>query len=292
MGLLSNMFGTSKPVHDPEAAAARVEQIKAALPSGTTVLLIEPSKGMALTYIVQVVADRRQTSTMTRSVVEIASAGAERWSLSLEVYDVDDPTSTYSAITVDGAPMAKLEVALRAHDDLYAIIPSQSIGIDVMEGGFNISDVSRGQAAATARAAIRWWEGVLQHGESGQWSASTLSVDVGGDDLGNAEISYGATIEREVDPMGKSADGRRYVSDAEWNQRVFTAWNDNLLVLEALLRLPLPAEHEVEISFDKDKIRPRITVTGWETRAENKTAAKELVAQIGSHVPDAKIKVY
>jgi hypothetical protein len=295
MGLLSNMFGTSKPSFDPDAAQARVEALASVLPAGATVSVIEPSKGIELTYVVDVVGDRRQTTAMLTSVVEIVSAGEERWSVTFTVYDIDDPSSTYSAIELADAALRKLEVVLRAHDDLHAVIPSQSILLDVMDGGFHISDVPRGQAVSTAGAAVRWWEDTLQHDESWQWSDSVLSVDIGGDEEGNAEIVYRATIEREIDPMGhgRTAQGTKYVSDAEWAQRVFSAWTDNLPLLEALLRLSVPPGHEAELTFDKnDQLRAHLRVAAHETFDEDKDAAKELVATIRSHVPDTTLKVY
>ncbi|MCW2839893.1 MAG: hypothetical protein JWR55_1376, partial [Aeromicrobium sp.] len=91
MGLLSNMFGTSKPPFDAAATQSRVEALTSVLPAGATVSVIEPSKGMELTYLVDVVGDRRQTTAMLASVVEIVSAGEERWSVTFTVYDIDDP---------------------------------------------------------------------------------------------------------------------------------------------------------------------------------------------------------
>ena len=290
MGLLSNMFGKSKPF-DAEAAEARVEQLRAILPPAAEVDIMEPEKGIELTYFVDVVGDRAQTSPMLKSIVEIVSAGEERWSVEFSVHDVDDPDSTYSSFSLADVAVKHLDVLLPAHDELYAIIPSQSINLDVMDGGFHIYDVPRGQGMATARAAVRWWEGVLRD-NSDSWGDSVLSVNIGGEG-DNAEIIYGATVERELDPMGynKTATGSNRVSDADWAQRVFAAWNDNLPALEAILRLPVPAGHEAEFSFTDDKHQPRLSVAAHETYESDKDAAKDLVTQIKAHVPDSKLEV-
>lgn len=288
MGLLSSMFGKSKPF-DAAAAEARLEQLRARLP-GAEVDIMEPEKGSQLTYFVDVVGDRSQTSTILRSIVEVVATGEERWSVELAVHDTADESSTYSSFDLPDSAVKYLDTLAPAHDALYAIIPSQSIRLDGMDGGFHIYDVPRGQAEGTARAAVRWWEGVLRD-TRGWWSDSVLSVNIGGEG-DNAEIIYSATVEREPDPMGynKTATGSQRVSDTEWAQRVFAAWNDNLPALEAMLRLPVPAGHEAEFSFTDDQLKPRLSVASHETYDNDKQAAKELVEQIHAQVPDSKLK--
>lgn len=289
MGLLSNMFGKSKPF-DADAAEARAYQLRTLLPTGATVNVMEPSKGIELTYFVDVVGDRAQTSALLASVVEIVQAGEERWSVEFSVHDTADENSTYSSFDLPDSAVKYLDTLTRAHDELYAIIPAQSIRLDGMDGGFHIYDVPRGDAMGTARAAVRWWEGVLRDTE-GWWSDSVLSVNIGGEG-DNAEIIYGATVEREPDPMGynKTATGSKRVSDTEWAQRVFAAWNDNLPALEAMLRLPVPSGHEVEFSFTDAKLKPRLSVAEYDTYEDNDAAAEELVTQIKAHVPDTQLK--
>lgn len=289
MGLLGNMF--SKKTFDAEAAAARIEQLRAVLPSEATVELIEPDKGTQLEYFVSVVGHRPRTSAMLASIFDIVSAGEDRWSISLEVHDTDDESSSFSSFALPDSADKHLDTLRRAHDELYAIIPSQSIVLNGDDGAFHIYDVPRGQAMGTARAAVRWWEGVLS--EAGDaWSDSVLSVNIGEDMAdANDEIIYGATVERAYDPHNRTASGSRRVSDTEWTQRVFAAWNDNLPALEAMLRLPVPAGHEVEFSFTDDKLKPRLSVATHETYDINKKAAKELVEQIRAQVPDSKLKV-
>lgn len=288
MGLLSNVFGKSKPF-DAAAAEARLQLLRSLLPPAAEVNIMEPEKGIELTYFVDVVGDRAQISPLLRSIVEIVSTGEERWSVEFSVHDTADENSTYSSFDLPDSAVKYLDTLLPAHDELYAIIPSQSIRLDAMDGEFHIYDVPRGQAMATARAAVRWWEGVL-HDTRGWWSDSVLSVNIGGEG-DNAEIIYSATVEREYNPSNKTATGSNRISDTEWAQRVFTAWNDNLPALEAMLRLPVPAGHEAEFSFTDDKLKPRLSVAEHETYDDNEDAAKELVAQIRTQVPDSKLKV-
>lgn len=282
------MFGKSKPF-DAAAAEVRLDALRSLLPPEAEVHLMEPDKGSRGSYFVDIVGDRAQTSATLRSIVEILAAGEERWSVELAVHDTADENSTYSSFDLPDSAVKYLDTLLPAHDELYAIIPSQSISIDAVDGGFHIYDVPRGQAMGTALAAVRWWEGLLRD-TKGWWNDSVLSVNIGGDG-DNAEIIYGATVEREYDPHNKTATGSNRVSDTEWAQRVFAAWNNNLPALEAMLRLPVPAGHEVEFSFTDDKLKPRLSVAEHETYDDNDDVAKDLVAQIRAQVPDSKLKV-
>lgn len=187
--------------------------------------------------------------------------------------------------------MPTLDVLLKAHDDLYPLVPGQTITLDAGDGSFTIGDVPRGRAMTTARAAVRWWEGLVAANVD-RWHESNLSIDIGEGE--NAEITYSSTIEREYDLKDRknnSALRSTYVSHAEWAQRVFAAWNDNLPALEATLRLPVPADHSVDFTFTDSKLKPRLSVTHHETYDEDEAASEELVAQIRSQVPDSKLKV-
>jgi hypothetical protein len=294
MGFLSFLTGKATPFDD-EAAQARVRTLESILPAGAQVVLMEPEKGTDLTYLVQVVADRSQGATLMASVVEVVRTGEERWSLDLTVHDTDDESSTYSSLALPRHALPALDVLLTAHDDLYAAVPTATLTLDADDGSFTISDVPRESALATARVAVRWWEGVLQRAGD-RWSASSLSVDVGiglGADGVDAEITYAATIEREPDPMGhgKNAVGSTYVSDAEWAGRVLAVWDENLPALEAMLTLPVPPGHEVALSFTGDSLEPRLTVSHHETYEEDEVAAKELVAAIRARVPGSELEV-
>ncbi|WP_244928639.1 hypothetical protein [Nocardioides sp. W7] len=285
MAFLSFLTGKTKPpAYDEAAAETRVEALRAVLPPGAEVALIPPSKGMALTYLIDTVTDRATTSRILTSVVEIVSTGTERWSVNLAVRDVEAESSTYSSVDLPSSRLALLDVVVRAHDELYAHIPTQTIALDASDGTFTVTDVPPGRALATARVAVDWWQRVLVEAVP-PWYDSSLSVDIGGDGV-NCDVVYSATIEREPDPQNHSR-----VSDEEWVARVFAAWTDNLPVLEAMLRLPVPAGHSVDLGFSDAKLRPRLTVTQHETYDEDEDAAKELVATIRQHVPDTKLKV-
>lgn len=284
MGLLSFMTGKSKPF-DAVAAKARVEALRTVLPAGSDVSFLEPSKGMELTYLITTIGDRAKASVMLGSIADIVSAGDERWWVDYSAHDTADEHSTYSSFALPSSELRFLPVLQRAHDQLYVVTSSQTLTIDAADGSFTISDVPRGRAMATARAAIGWWEAILRDTD-GRWRDSTLSVDVGvgiGVDGDRAEIIYGTTVEREP--------GARDGSDAEWLKRVVAAWNENLPALEAMLRLPVPADHEVEFSFTDDLLKPRLVVSHHETYDDDKAVAKELIASIRSTVADSKLKV-
>lgn len=289
MGLLSFLTGRT-PAYDEAATQARVEALKAALPAGADVVAIPPSKGMELTYHLDLVTDRATTSAILASIVKIVSTDEGRWSVNLSIHDTADESSAFSSVDLPSSRLAVLDDVLRAHDELHALIPTQSIMLDTTDGSFTISDVPRDQAVATARAAVTWWAGLLTTTVP-PWYASNLSVDVGGDGV-NAEITYSTTIEREPELARDRARGfRQSVSDAEWTAQVFAAWTDNLPVLEAALRLPVPADHSVDLSFSASKLKPRLSVTHHETFDDDEDAAEELVAAIRQQVPDSKLKV-
>lgn len=293
MGLLSFITGSRKPF-DPAAAEARLEALRTTLPPEAHVTFIEPSRGMELTYMVSIVGDRPRTSQLLGAAVEILAPTEERWTLDFSVHDTEKDDSAYSSFELPDRQVELVELLGRAHDEMYAIAPAQTIVLNADTGAFTISDLPRGQAMGIATAAVRWWEGILRD-SSGRWDDSSLSVEAGpvGDGV-SSEIIYGATIEREPDPMGhnRTATGSQRVSDAEWAQRVFAAWNQNLPAFEALLRLPVPAGHEAEISFTATKLKPRLSVRSHESYDdEDKAAAKELVATIRSQVPDSRLKV-
>jgi hypothetical protein len=226
-----------------------------------------------------VVADRARTSALLTSVVKIVSTTEERWALELWVSDTADEGSTYSSIDLTDKALPTLDVLCRAHDVLYPFVLGQTITLDASDGSFTIGDVPRDRAVATARAAVRWWEGLVAH-DIGRWTDSTLSVDIGTGE--NAEITYSATLERE--------SGLK-VSDAEWAQLVVAAWNANLPALGAMVQLPVPADHCVDFTFTDTKLKPRLSVTQHATYADDEDAGQELVAQIHAQVPSSKLKV-
>ncbi|UZN03416.1 hypothetical protein [Cellulomonas sp. S1-8] len=294
MGLLDFLTGNDTP-YDREAAHARVRTLESTLPAGAQIQLTEPEKGIELTYLVQAVADRSQSSALLASVVEVVRAGDERWSVHLSVHDSDDEHAPYSAFALPDHAVPALDVLAQAHDDLYAAIPTTTISLDAEDGAFTISDVPRDAAVATAQVAVRWWEGVLQAAGS-RWSASSLAVEVGiaiGVDGAHAEVVYGTTIERDPDALGsRSTDnGSRHVSDAQWAQRVSAAWDDNLPALEALVGLPVPPDHAVEVSFTDDSLAPQLTVCHHETYDEDEDAARALVVTIRELVPGSTLEV-
>jgi hypothetical protein len=266
------------------------------LPAGAEVTLLEPSKGAPLTYMIQVTGDRSRVSAMLPSVVEVVSTTEERWSLLFEVHGTRGESPAYSSIDLPDTAVRSVGILGRAHDELLELSQSQSVSIDAEDGSFTITDVPRASAMTSARAAARSWEDVVRDTD-GRWSDSTLSIEVGvgiGVDGEHPEIIYSATVEREPDPMGyrRSATGSEEVSDAEWAERVFTAWDDNLPLLEAMLRLPVPADHAATLSFFRDSLKPRLSVTHHETHEDDLAAAKELVASIRTQVPGTKLKAY
>ncbi|MRJ75711.1 hypothetical protein GEV29_04120 [Aeromicrobium sp. SMF47] len=294
MGLLSFLSGNRTPF-DPVAAAGRVEALQSALPPGTKINLLEPDRDLRrLVYMIELVGDRRLASQMLGTAAAIVASTEERWDLDLSVHDTADEESTYSSFALPDVQVEWVDVLGRAHDEMYAIAPEQTIVLDADGGDFTISDLPRGKALAIATAAVRWWEGILRD-TAGRWSDSTLSVEAGpvGDGV-SSEVIYSATVERDPDPMGynKTATGSKRVTDEEWSQRVFAAWNQNLPAFEAMLRLPVPAGHEAEISFTATKLKPRLSVRSHESYSdEDKAVAKELVATIRSQIPDSKLKV-
>ncbi|MBD7918708.1 hypothetical protein H9657_10525 [Cellulomonas sp. Sa3CUA2] len=280
---------------DREAARERVEVLRSMLPPGTQIRLIEPSKGVDLTYLVRTVGDRARASALLAAVVDVVRTGDERWAVDLSVHATDDDTSPCTTFALPDDALPALDLLLAAHDDLYAALPTQTIGLDAADGTFTISDVPRDAALATARLAARWWESLLQRAD-GRWRDSSLSVAVGGQsgtDGVHAEISYDATIEREPDPMGyrRSDNGSRKVSDAVWTARVVAAWDENLPVLEAMLRLPVPPDHEVDLTLADDSLRPQLSVCHHETYEDDDVTAEALVAIIRSEVPGTRLTV-
>lgn len=280
---------------DREAAHARVRTLAATLPAGTGIQLLEPGTGTELTYLVQVVGDRSRSSAVLAAVVDVVRAGRERWSVDLFVHDLGEGRTPYSSFALPDHALPVLDVLMAAHDDLYAAIPTQTIVLDAADGSFTISDVPRDAALATARLAVGWWEGVVRSA-AGTWRDSSLSVAIGiGIGAGgvHADITYDATIEREPDPMGyrRTDNGSHHVSDTVWEDRVFAAWVDNLPVLEAMLRLPVPPDHEVDLSLTDDSLRPRLSVCHHETYDEDDDAAHELVTAIRSRVPGTRLEV-
>lgn len=272
------MFGKSRPSFD--ATQARVQQLRSVLPTGADVDVMEPDGDGRLTYLIEVVADRAQTSALLASAVEIVSASEERWSLELSVSDSADDASAYSTIDLPDEALPTLDVLRTAHDELYPFALGRTITLDASDGAFTVGDVPRDRAVATARAAARWWEGLVAQDIS-RWAGSSLSVDIGtGED---AEITYSSTIERDR--------GAAQVSEAEWAQRVLAAWNDNLPALGAMVQLPVPAGHSVDVTFTASTLEPRLSVTHLETYDEDEDAASDLVAQIRAKVPGSTLAV-
>lgn len=288
MGLLDFISGKSK-TFDAEAAEARAERLRAVLPADADVSIMEPDKGSELTYLISVVGQRDHAAAVLDAIVEIVSAGEERWTVSLVLHETDDEDSNYSSFELPRSEVPHLAALVRAHDEIHAQLPGLSITLDASDGSFSISDVPRDKALPAALAAVRWWEGLLA-ATSLRWSDSTLAVSIGDVD-GNAEISYGTSIEREPDPMGyhKTATGSHRVDDAEWVARVCAAWNDTLPALQTLLRLPVLPGHEVDVSFAAADLRPRLSVYEHESYDDAPAAAKDLVAQIRAQLPDSTI---
>lgn len=281
MGFLSFMAGKRTPF-DAAAAEARVHALQSVLPPGAEIMLMEPSKGSSLEYLIELVGERSHTRPMLRSIVDIVSTTQERWSVSLAVHDTADDRSTYSAVELPDVQVEFVDVLLRAHDELHGVLPSLTIALDAGDGSVVIGDVPRGRAVAAARAAVRAWEGML-HASEGRWRDSTLSVDVGvdiGPEGDRAEIVYRTTVERESDPTDSNT-----ISDEDWTQRVFAAWDDHLPLLEAMLRLPVPVDHEAQLSFTASGLKPRLSVSHHETYESDEAAADELVATIRAQVP-------
>lgn len=287
MGLLS-FFSGKASAYDAEATLARVAALKAAMPEGADVNATPPSRGVPLNYYVDTVSDRAHTSALLAAIVEVVKADEGRWSIDLAVQDTEDQASTFSSISLPSSRVDLLEDVRRAHDELYALVPTQSILLDTSDGSFVVSDVPAESALTTARAVLPWWEGVLST-TIPPWYASNLSVDIGGDGI-NADITYSTTIEREP-IMERERRSGRAVSDADWVAQVFETWTENLPLLEAMLQLPVPAHHAVDFSFSSSKLRPRLSVTHHDTCDEDEAAAQELVAAIRAQVPATKLKV-
>jgi hypothetical protein len=283
MGLLSFMTGTTPP-YDAAATQARVDAMTAALPEGAEVTVVEPDKDIELTYLVSVVTDRATTSALLRAVTQVAASDEGRWTVSFSTHDSEDESSAYSSLELPSHRQPLFETLLAAHDELYAVIPGRSISLDADDGTFAVSDVPAGSAVATARAAAVWWERVLATAPPA-WVDSSLSVDIGGDGV-NVDVTYSTTVEREPE-LG----GRRETGDAEWVAQVLAAWTDSLPVLEAVLRLPVPPEHAVDLTFSDSTLRPRLSVTHHDTFEEDEDAANELVATVRRHVPGTTLEV-
>ncbi|MBP3043968.1 hypothetical protein KKR91_05020 [Arthrobacter jiangjiafuii] len=292
MGLFDVLSSSRRAAKD--TAEAMVTALTAAAPREAQVSAERSGVGLqhlSTTLKVSVVGTRRGMSALVDRLAEPIGQLGKADELELRITESADDAAIFSSLLIGGwrRDREDLDFLVRAHDELVARIPGESVLVDGHYAGFTVSGVARDDAVATAGVLGAVWEDILTDG-LGNWPETCIAVEIGGT-AEEPEISYAV----ELGGDGEDDDvGTLPVPLAERQEearRAIAAWRESLADLDALMKVRPRAGYGVRFGFTPLKFKPRLAVEDWESGDEDEGEADEVVASVKHHHPASKLTV-
>lgn len=241
-------------------------------------------------YVVSISGTRRDMPALVRRLNRAINGLGRIDDLELRIAESADPDAVFSSLRIIGKNRDPevLDFLVRAHEELLALFPGESVLVDGSYGGFTVSGVERDDAVPAARRLVTWWEGMLA-ADLEQWPISEIELTIGGI-AEEPEISYAVALDEPDDDDDASVPVPLEEKRQE-ARRAIAAWTDSLPDLEALAKVRARSGYAARFSFTPTKFKPRLLVEDLETGDEDEDEAAEVVAAIRFHHPASKVKV-
>ncbi|MBP3037167.1 hypothetical protein J2M53_13025 [Arthrobacter sp. zg-ZUI100] len=291
MGLFDVLSSSRRAAKD--TAEAMVTALAAAAPREAQVSAERSGVGLqhlSTTFKVSVVGTRRGMSALVDRLAEPIGQLGKADELELRITDADD-AAVFSSLLIGGwrRDREDLDFLVRAHNELVARIPGESVLVDGHYAGFRVSGVARDDAVPTAGVLGAVWEDILTDG-LGNWPETCIAVEIGGT-AEEPEISYAVELGGDGEDDDVETLPAPLAERQEEARRAIAVWRESLADLDALVKVRPHAGYGVRFGFTPLKFKPRLAVEDLETGDEDEDEAAEVVASVKHHHPASKLKV-